>query len=749
MPLRLNLLPVQISRPSCILPFLPVPKGKKPKEVYEGLYDEKNAARLVWKPGGSHIVFLRGGAPEGYGCGTQIYEWTDTGGLPRALIEYAISDHLADRCRISFRYIDRKPHGCFALSPVSGKTYEHLIFEEGVYFRADSLEGQRDYVLIVDWCARVRFSKNLDNPEMRDIAVGASVILTDFNPPPDLLRYQNRYLGHVVAVSADTATVRLRNHETRDLPTAWLQIESSTGNLAAFNKKFPQFSPRIGVNITRLQLDKTLVGMTRNQRLHKDRLDAAIRYLFQAGTTNLSLPAPMGQDIEVGIRASPIQPSDKGDAFPKVFTLPQPEFLYRNDAKHETRKKIDGMVKVGPHDPPPILAPRYGFVFASRHRQEARKLFAALRDGAGAGYFRGLQAWFGLPLKNDSVVSIGDFEVPVAASDREAAGAYTRALKDWLRSAEVKPDIFFIVHDKTEDEADVSPYYACKALLLSHGIMTQNVTVDLIDNATQFQWAAANIALGAFTKLGGTPWTLEPSSTRQSLVIGMGRAERHDALSRSGKKCQAFATCSSSDGRFGFVSVYPEADASDIAESLGKAANSALCQAEALKLPYDSLVIHLTGDLKATDREAVEAAAKAFKPAEDVPVCVISVSEDSDVYAISDKNLQGIPGRGEVVRLAEADFLVFTEGAEDLAAARFRTPCSVRVRTKSLPTGVDPIPLIAQVYDLSQVNFRAFNGASKPVSVLYSTLLARTLRHEGISEALAANPDLNKRMWFL
>ena len=113
------------------------------------------------------------------------------------------------------------------------------------------------------------------------------------------------------------------------------------------------------------------------------------------------------------------------------------------------------------------------------------------------------------------------------------------------------------------------------------------------------------------------------------------------------------------------------------------------------------------------------------------------------------KDSSGIPGRGQVVRLRKDDFLILTEGIEDMTAARFRSPCSVRVHTRALSRGIDPIPLVAQVYDLSQVNFRAFNGASKPISVLYSTLIAKSLRFQGIADAIAANPELNNRMWFL
>jgi argonaute-like protein implicated in RNA metabolism and viral defense len=335
-------------------------------------------------------------------------------------------------------------------------------------------------------------------------------------------------------------------------------------------------------------------------------------------------------------------------------------------------------------------------------------------------------------------------------SPAEAAVEYAKQLDNWLAGHTGNlPDIFFIVHDKTEHEEEDSPYYACKAVLLRKGVMTQNVTVDLIRNSSQFQWAASNIALAAFAKLGGTPWSIEPSSTRKSLVIGIGRTEKVDFRSRQRRTYQAFATCSSSTGRFGFVSVHPEVDEDNIVESLKKATVLALSNAEKLNLPYDSLVIHLTGELKRDEVEGIEEAVGQFHTASEVPVCVLSVSEDNDIFVVDDGNPAGIPSRGVVIQLRPSEYLLLTEGNEDLGAARFRTPCSVRIRIRRVPDGLDAAALIAQVYDLAQVNFRGFNAASKPVSVLYSELIARVLRCENVAEALAERQELSQRMWFL
>ena len=138
-----------------------------------------------------------------------------------------------------------------------------------------------------------------------------------------------------------------------------------------------------------------------------------------------------------------------------------------------------------------------------------------------------------------------------------------------------------------------------------------------------------------------------------------------------------------------------------------------------------------------------------FHPASQVPVCVLSVSEDNDIFVVDDADPMGIPSRGLVVQLRPSEYLLLTEGNEDLGAARFRTPC-LCTRIRRVPEGLDAGALIAQVYDLAQVNFRGFNAASKPaVWDLYSELIARVLRCENVADALAERQELSQRMWFL
>jgi len=55
---------------------------------------------------------------------------------------------------------------------------------------------------------------------------------------------------------------------------------------------------------------------------------------------------------------------------------------------------------------------------------------------------------------------------------------------------------------------DDSEYSVTKAMLLREGLLSQNVTFELIQSSAQFEWAAANIALAIFAKLGGIPWAV-------------------------------------------------------------------------------------------------------------------------------------------------------------------------------------------------------------------------------------------------
>ena len=327
------------------------------------------------------------------------------------------------------------------------------------------------------------------------------MILQENKVPEELERFVGRFVGRVKQLVGDSAEIILPNGGVCSIPREWVLLESSPHNVAAFDGAYPSLRPPEGTTVARLRLDRTLVGNNRNSRIYKDRLDAALAFLNPNSESQRVFPLCSDATKQVTVSTSPLVPEARQDRLPRHFSLPQPDFLYREDKTMAGNKKTEGMLRCGPYQQQPIVKPVFGFLFAESHRNDARKLFAGLRDGTG--YYKGFQAWFRVPISNDSVVSVSGFDVTPDLSPAEAAVEYAKYLENWLGAYHGPlPDIFFIVHHKTEHEEESSPYYACKALLLRKGVMTQNVTVDLIRNSSQFQWAASNIALAAFAKLG-------------------------------------------------------------------------------------------------------------------------------------------------------------------------------------------------------------------------------------------------------
>jgi hypothetical protein len=747
--LKLNLFRIALDRPDGALPYLQLPKDRRAKDVFPALYDPAAAARVVSTDNYTHIVFLRGEGPRGVRTGKMLYEWTAWNPLAKAILELSLADFLRPRFTLEPQKIDRHPWGFTAMRPTLPR-YKHVTIEEGISFRAAEVATPAEFAMVIQWKAHARFTTTLADSDMQLAAPGNNAMyIGDAAGDDQLARFIGRTIGRVESFQNGQARVTCRDDKERLLNPALLQLEPSTKNLALIDRLFPKLAPPGGTVSTTLRADKSLDGNIRNRRIFRDRLEAIIQAIAPNHESTIEFPLCFDRTRHGTIHLEPLSLKYSPELQPLTYlNLPQPGFRYKTGTREETSKKTDGLVKLGPFAPAPKERPSFGFIFPESYREDARNLYTALRDGTG--YFRGLPNWFRMPFSKEQVTHISGFDVPNNASPEQASLLYKNALDQWLRSQTVLPDLFFVVHDKTEAYEELTPYYTCKAILLDKAVMTQNVTVSLLRNPQQFEWAAANIALAAFAKLGGRPWTVEPCSKRSSLIIGIGTAEKHDPASRTRKRYQAFATCVSSKGVFGFSSVSPTVDTEEeLTRSLSNATSAALAKAESLNLQFDSLVVHLAGNLKRDEREAAEAAARAYRPTQTPLVCVLSISDRADMFAISNDNEFGMPARGTCIRVAHSQFLLFTEGIEDLRSAARRTPCSVQVRLRHVPDGVDPLSLIAQVYDLSQVNFRGFNGASKPVSLLYSETIARALKHADLASALAKHPELNERMWFL
>jgi argonaute-like protein implicated in RNA metabolism and viral defense len=384
-------------------------------------------------------------------------------------------------------------------------------------------------------------------------------------------------------------------------------------------------------------------------------------------------------------------------------------------------------------------------VFPEGYRDYANNLYLALRNGIG--YFKGLSTLLKVPLDKDQVFPITGFSLPNPHDHEDAARRYRDAIISWKQKANELADIFVNLHPKSLAWEEDSAYGACKAVLLEAGISSQNVTFELIDNPSQFEWAAANIALAIFVKLGGIPWVTNLEAPSQYVVVGMGRAEKQDHLTRERTQYIAFTTCVRDNGIYELTHFgKPCATRDEHLSELRKTAGDAIKKALEMGPHVKGIVIHFPKDFARDERREVEGAVEETSHARSFLCHTLKVTEEERFFAFDD-SVNGIPPRGTCIELGNSDYMLYTEGAEEKAAWSNRLPTAVRIKHFAASDGLITSDLVSQVFDLSLVNFRGFNAKAFPISLYYSHLIANILKR-GTGVRLS-DEVLGTKLWFL
>jgi hypothetical protein len=425
-----------------------------------------------------------------------------------------------------------------------------------------------------------------------------------------------------------------------------------------------------------------------------------------------------------------------------------PRFLFSPvDEKAVAEDKLKGLQRFGPYRPLQGKK-RFGFVFPSGYNDLANDLYRALRTGIG--FFRGFPEVFKTHFERAQVFSITGFSVD-NQNPKDASKRYAEAIHNWIDKSGESADLFFVIHERTSPWEDDTPYHACKALLLEHGILSQNVTTELIRSRSQFEWSAANIALAAFAKLGGIPWAIRNRSGTEQLVLGVGIAEAVDPNTRNRDRITAFTTCMRTNGVFKFVAVGHSATRDNFLPALREAVSASVTQLSKEERPGDSLVLHLPKEFGTAEREQVDLGLADAKSSPVNTYDVLKITDEHRLFVVDEGHPSGVPNRGTCVRFRGNDYVLYTEGRDEKLSWTGRAPSALRIRhyggNSRSPLLADE--LISQVFDLSQANWRGFNARSRPVSILYSELIARELAHAALSPGSDQPIRFDSRLWFL
>ncbi len=357
----------------------------------------------------------------------------------------------------------------------------------------------------------------------------------------------------------------------------------------------------------------------------------------------------------------------------------------------------------------------------------------------GNGTFRGFQELFRIPIEF----------ITKRCATNETEADFNRELKVILNE---KPDIVVFL-TTTRNQA---LYSAIKAGSLCNGIPSQVITAEKLRVKGQIQWALENIALQMYAKIGGTPWTVESSSPRNELVLGVSRA-----LDRQRNFVVGFVTLFTYDGDYQFFySLSPRptewSKLNEYRDALAELIVEAYEEYKRLRGRPDSLVIHLCKRPgKYREIAAVEQALQKIGSA--IPYALVHLNDDNNYRLFDTSHSTYIPESGIKISWRSDSALLFLDGrpCDNRGGIRWKrgVPRVLEVTMDNRSTmGNTEFPrLVQQVFEFARVNWRGFNAQAIPATLNYSYLVARLVAEIGAHNwnAIASSGVLRDKAWFL
>lgn len=430
------------------------------------------------------------------------------------------------------------------------------------------------------------------------------------------------------------------------------------------------------------------------------------------------------------------------------YRIPVPQLLFNAGLTERTHTNaFVGLRRWGPYDNTRVDI-RDGsllFLFPEVQIDRARDIWFQVFQGVGR--FKGFSETFKKEVGPSAVEHFrfnADLDDPASA-----AAAYRQAVHDWAsgrRSA--NPSLAFVVVPKTNRWEVDRPYYEAKAALASMSIPSQMVTTELLQDQSRLEWAAGDIALGAFAKLGGVPWAVQAPTDDADLVIGVGRQE----IGPEGDRQRSFGYAVSfvSNGLYQKTwSMTPAANEESYLRRLSEAIEAALTEGvDDLDQPPGRVVVHLAKRAGVQEIEAVQEAMNRVGLR--LPAAFLRL-DDSSMWDIADTGKDDFgAGAGTVVRLSERAALLQVEGVTNRGAPG--GPLLVALDSRSTVDADQFDGLISQAYRLAYASWRSFTGKRKPVTILYGEQLASLVGHMSRIDTWNPHtlpPELKSRPWFL
>jgi hypothetical protein len=373
-----------------------------------------------------------------------------------------------------------------------------------------------------------------------------------------------------------------------------------------------------------------------------------------------------------------------------------------------------------------------GIVYLQNHYKGVERLIDAFQNGTGI--YPGFHRWYRLPIRI--------FErFPV---EENSLDIYKRVLNKVVRR---DLDLVYVIIDHSHISNDI--YATAKTILLSNGIPCQIIRSErLYAEEKSFQWIIANISLATYAKIGGTPWVIEAEDVPE-IILGMSRA-----MDRNKRYIVGFTTIFENNGDYLlWYSKSPVTSWEDYEDELEDLVTEAIYEYERIRNTPERIVFHFH---KRTGRKEVNAIKNAVENiGKNIKYALLHLNTYSSFRVFDTSDFTYIPLTGLKIRLSSRQALLITDGRTPHRQRPYiGAPYPIEITMdKESTVEKDQFPrLVQQVYNLSYVNWRAFNARTVPVTINYPYLIAKLLGSlESIDtwNSIITNGRLVDKAWFL
>ncbi|MHC2071097.1 protein argonaute [Bremerella sp. T1] len=472
-------------------------------------------------------------------------------------------------------------------------------------------------------------------------------------------------------------------------------------------------------------------------------------------------------DITIGDRVRLTNQSN----YKTVFELPPGKYSFDRSRTKLANYAWEGLARYGPFDRGsfPTRSPRILLVTPDTVSGQVSQALKKFRDGFGSSQrsqYDGFTDVFHLANPTFYPLSVSLFGV----ERLEIAKAYRKAIEERLARDCDYDAAFNILLDEHAGLPDAqNPYLAAKSILLSHGIPVQEARVStLTADEKQLQFTFRNIATALYAKMGGIPWTVDHGETvDDELVIGIGNAELSGSRFEKSQRHIGITTVFRGDGNYLLSNLSQECRFEDYPSVLRESTITVLREVKQRNnwLPGQTvrIVFHAFKPLKNVEvADIIASSVEEVGSEQTTEFAFLNVSLDHS-FTLLDMAQSGItrhnrtkgtyvPQRGLAAEVGQFTRLVTTTGPQMVKRANLSLPRPLLIHLHKQSTYRDLAYLSEQILNFTTLSWRSTLPSEKPVTILYSSLIAELLARlksvDGWSQAVL-NTKLRNSKWFL